>query len=89
MDGLVVEQLTSLDAYVSGQTPTMPRRGAWPARPKTAAGARFDPHFKTSSFGAAKALNEGLFHVLVLAFAVYLAVDGRISFGDLTLSILF
>ncbi|HEV8061222.1 MAG TPA: ABC transporter ATP-binding protein, partial [Gemmataceae bacterium] len=43
-----------------------------------------------SLFGCAKSLNEGFFHVIVLGLAIYLAVEGRISFGDiLTFSILF
>ena len=48
-------------------------------------------HFEMSLFGCAKALNEGLFHVLVLSLAIYLAVTGHgVSFGDvLTFSILF
>src|SRR5271170_6583176 len=47
-------------------------------------------HFQMSLFGCAKALNEGLVHILVLGFAIYLAVQGRITFGDvLTFSILF
>jgi ATP-binding cassette subfamily B protein len=49
-------------------------------------------HFKMSLFGCAKALNEGAFHVLVLALALYLAITrpGSFTFGDvLTYSILF
>jgi ATP-binding cassette, subfamily B, bacterial len=47
-------------------------------------------HIKMSLFGCAKALNEGLFHVLVLAAATYLAINRQISFGDiLTFSVLF
>ncbi len=48
--------------------------------------------FKMSLFGCWKALNEGFFHVLVLALALYLAITrpGAVSFGDvLTFSILF
>jgi ATP-binding cassette subfamily B protein len=47
-------------------------------------------HFEMSLYGCAKALNEGLFHIIVLAMATYLAINGRISFGDvLTFSVLF
>ena len=47
-------------------------------------------HFQMSLFGCAKALNEGLVHILVLGFSIYLAIQGRITFGDvLTFSILF
>ena len=33
-------------------------------------------------FGAAKALNEGFFHIIVLGMAIYLAVNGRANLGD-------
>src|SRR5436190_5017850 len=40
-------------------------------------------HFQMSLFGGAKALNEGFFHIVVLAVATYLAINGLISFGDI------
>ncbi len=47
-------------------------------------------HFEMSLYGCAKALNEGFFHIVVLALATYLAIDGKISFGDiLAFSVLF
>ena len=47
-------------------------------------------HFYMSLFGCAKALNEGFFHIVVLALATWLAINDRISFGDvLTFSVLF
>jgi ATP-binding cassette subfamily B protein len=47
-------------------------------------------HFEMSLYGCAKALNEGLFHVIVLGLATYLAIHERISFGDvLTFSVLY
>jgi len=47
-------------------------------------------HFEMSLYGCAKALNEGFFHILLLAVATYLAIHQRISFGDvLTFSVLF
>jgi ATP-binding cassette subfamily B protein len=47
-------------------------------------------HFQMSLFGAAKALNEGFFHIVVLGTAIYFAVQETISYGDvLTFSILF
>ncbi len=47
-------------------------------------------HFQMSLFGCAKALNEGFFHVVVLALATYLAINGQVTFGDiLTFSVLF
>ena len=47
-------------------------------------------HFQMSLFGCAKALNEGFFHVVVLASAIYFAAGGSIKFSDvLPFSILF
>ena len=47
-------------------------------------------HFQMSLFGCAKSLNEGFFHVVVLGLATYLAINGKVSFGDiLTFSVLF
>lgn len=47
-------------------------------------------HFEMSLYGCAKALNEGFFHILLLAFATYLAIHQQISFGDvLTFSVLY
>ncbi|WP_254512988.1 ABC transporter ATP-binding protein [Anatilimnocola floriformis] len=47
-------------------------------------------HFEMSVYGCLKALNEGFFHIIVLAMATYLAIHGKISFGDvLTFSVLF
>lgn len=47
-------------------------------------------NFEMSLYGCAKALNEGFFHILLLAVATYLAIHQRISFGDvLTFSVLF
>ena len=43
-----------------------------------------------SIFGAAKALNEGFFHIVVLGLATFLAIRGQISMGDvLAFSVLF
>ena len=42
-------------------------------------------HFQMALYGAAKALNEGFFHIVVLGLAIYLAVNGRISIGDVVM----
>src|SRR5262249_26387181 len=39
-------------------------------------------HVEMSLFGSGKAVNEGFFHVLVLAFAAYLLAQGRLKPGD-------
>jgi ATP-binding cassette, subfamily B, bacterial len=47
-------------------------------------------HFTMSLYGCLRSLNEGFFHICVLGMAVYLAVVGTISYGDiLTFSMLF
>jgi ATP-binding cassette subfamily B protein len=89
MDGTVVEQLTGLDYVRAADTHDLEvkrvARIAERARRK-----EMRHHFQMSLFGCAKALNEGLFHILVLSLGVYLAVQGRITFGDiLTFSMLF
>ncbi len=89
IDGIVVEQLNgseyirvadTLDAEIdrlSAATEKRRQREIW-------------HHFQMSLFGCAKALNEGLFHVIVLGLATYLAIHHQISFGDiLTFSVLF
>ncbi len=43
-----------------------------------------------SLFGSGKAINEGFFHLVVLAFAIYLLVHGGLRAGDiLTFSVLY
>ncbi len=47
-------------------------------------------HFQMSLYGSGKALNEGVFHVSVLALASYLAFQGTITVGEvLAFSVLF
>jgi ATP-binding cassette subfamily B protein len=89
MDGTIVEQLGGLDYIRAANTHRYEvQRVARAAEKKRAREIRH--HFQMSLFGCMKALNEGLFHILVIALAVYLAVEGEISFGDiLTFSMLF
>ena len=89
MDGTVVEQISGLDYIRAAHTHSREvKRVARAAEKRRAREIRH--HFQMSLFGSAKALNEGLFHIVVLALAIYLAVQGSISFGDiLTFSILF
>jgi ATP-binding cassette subfamily B protein len=89
MDGTIVEQLGGLDYIRAANTHQYEiRRVARAAEKKRAREIRH--HLDMSLFGCMKALNEGLFHILVIALAIYLAVAGEISFGDiLTFSILF
>jgi ATP-binding cassette subfamily B protein len=89
MDGTVVEQLGNLE-YVRVANTHAPEveRVARAAEQRRLTEIRH--HFHMSLFGCAKALNEGFFHILVLAAAVYFAIKGSISYGDVfTVSLLF
>jgi len=89
MDGTVVELLGGLDYVRAAHTGDYEmKRVAAAAEKRRALENRH--HFQMSLYGAAKAMNEAFFHILVLGLAMYLAVHGRISFGDiLTFSMLF
>jgi ATP-binding cassette subfamily B protein len=89
MDGIVVELLSGLDYVRAANTHDHEvTRLATVAEKRRAKETRH--LFQMSLFSCAKALNEGLFHILVLGFAVFLATHGRIQFGDiLTFSLLF
>lgn len=89
MDGTVVEQLSGIDYVRAANTIDLEvQRVAREAEKRRA--REIKHHFEMSLFGSAKALNEGFFHILVLAVSIWLAVHGSISFGDiLTFSILF
>jgi ATP-binding cassette subfamily B protein len=89
MDGTVVEQLGGLDYLRAANTHDLEvqrvARIAERGRKK-----EMRHHFQMSLFGCAKALNEGLFHILLLGLGIYLAARGEITFGDiLTFSMLF
>ncbi|MBY0523378.1 MAG: ABC transporter ATP-binding protein/permease [Gemmataceae bacterium] len=89
IDGAVVEQFGGIEYIRAADTCRSEMKRLGQAAEKRRA-KEIRHHFEMSLFGCAKALNEGLFHVLVLALAIYLAVQGEVSFGDvLTFSILF
>jgi ATP-binding cassette, subfamily B, bacterial len=89
MDGAVVELLTGLDFVRAANTLDYEMKHLSHVAEKRRR-QEIRHHFQMSLFGCAKALNEGFFHVVVLGLAIYLAVHGKISFGDiLTFSILF
>jgi ATP-binding cassette subfamily B protein len=89
MDGTVVELLTGIDYVRAANTHRQEvRRVARTAELQRSKEIRH--HFEMSLFGCGKALNEGFFHILVLALAVYLFVHGQIRFGDImTFSVLY
>jgi ATP-binding cassette subfamily B protein len=89
MEGTIVELLSGIDYVRAADTQRREvervARAAERRRVK-----EFRHHFQMSLFGCAKALNEGLFHILVLGGSIYLASAGMINYGDiLTFSMLF
>jgi ATP-binding cassette subfamily B protein len=78
MDGTVVELLGGMDYVRAANTHRYEvERVAAAAEKRRRRELRH--HFQMSLFGCGKALNEGLFHILVLALAIYLAVQGTKS----------
>jgi ATP-binding cassette subfamily B protein len=90
MDGTVVEQLSGMDYVRVANTQSHEiRRVAAVAEDRR--GKELRHQFQMSLFGCGKALNEGFFHIFVLAWSVYFAINGMIQFpGDiLVFSMLF
>ena len=75
IDGTVVEQLGGIDYIRAANThqheAQRVERAAEYRRAK-----ELRHHFEMSLFGSGKAINEGFFHLVVLAFAIYLFVHG-------------
>jgi ATP-binding cassette subfamily B protein len=89
IDGAVVEQLGGMEYVRAANTHTQEAERIARATEKRRA-REIRHHFQMALFGSAKALNEGFFHILVLALAISLAIGGTVSAGDvLTFSILF
>src|SRR5262249_41078563 len=89
IDGAVVEQLAGIEYVRAANTvPQEVRRLARATEKRR--GKEIRHHFEMSLFGCAKAPHEGLVHGLVLAGAIYYAINGVVSYGDvLTFSVLF
>jgi ATP-binding cassette subfamily B protein len=89
IDGAIVEQLGGIEYVRAANTyPQEIKRLARTAEKRRAMEIRH--HFQMSLFGCAKALNEGLFHILVLALAIFFTVSHRLEPGDVvTFSVLF
>ena len=89
MDGTVVEQLTGIDYVRAANTHRQElRRVEMTAEQRRVKEIRH--HFEMSLFGSGKALNEAIFHLLVIAFAIYLFFQRSIGYGDIMMfSILF
>jgi ATP-binding cassette subfamily B protein len=89
LDGTVVEQLGGLE-YIRAAN-TFPLEVS---RIKTAAGSRQDREMKhgfaMARFDWLKAINEGLFHIAILGFAIVLAAHGQLAYGQVfTFSMLY
>lgn len=89
IDGIVVEQLNGTEYIRAANTIGIEMNRLGRAVEKRRRREIWH-HFQMSLFGCAKALNEGLFHVIVLGLATYLAINQQLSYGDiLTFSVLF
>ena len=89
LDGTVVEQLGGLEYIRAANTYPLEV-----ARVEAAAGSRQDREARhgiaMAKFDWMKAVNEGLFHVAIIGYAVLLGAHGEIPFGKvLTFSVLF
>jgi ATP-binding cassette, subfamily B, bacterial len=82
MDGSVVELLGGLDYVRVANTHALELKRFAHTAEKTRR-TELKHHIAMALFGSAKALTEGFFHLVVLASAVYLAVNGYTSFGDI------
>ncbi|HTU20017.1 MAG TPA: ABC transporter ATP-binding protein [Gemmataceae bacterium] len=89
IDGAIVEQLSGIEYVRAANTYAQEiKRLARAAEKRRAMEIRH--HFQMALFGSGKALNEGLFHVILLAAAIYFAIYGPLTAGDVvTFSMLF
>ena len=82
LDGTVTEQLGGMDYIRAADTHSGEiRRVEQVTEHRRAKELRHQ--FQMSLFGSAKAINEGFFHLVVLATAIYLLASGRIAAGDI------
>jgi ATP-binding cassette subfamily B protein len=89
IDGAVVEQLGGVEYVRAANTLKQEMKRLAEATEKRRR-REVRHHFEMSLYGCAKALNEGFFHVIVLALAIWLTMHGQISAGDvLAFSVLF
>jgi ATP-binding cassette subfamily B protein len=89
LGGMVVEQLGGVEYIRAAHTEAFEVQRL-DRTAKQLSGLQVRHYFEMSLFGCAKALNEGCFHILVIACAAYFAMRHAISFGDiLSLSMLF
>ncbi len=89
VDGTVVEQLGGIEYIRAAHTEEFEVQRL-DGTANELRGLQVRHYFEMSLFGCAKALNEGCFHIIVIACAAYFAMRHAISVGDiLSLSMLF
>jgi ATP-binding cassette subfamily B protein len=89
MDGTVIEQLGGMD-YIRAANTNRREVGRVEKVAEHRRAKELRHQFEMSLFGSGKAINEGFFHVAVLAAAIYLLVHGGLRAGDiLTFSVLY
>jgi ATP-binding cassette subfamily B protein len=89
IDGTVVEQLGGIDYIRAANTHQAEAERVGQAAERRRS-TELRHHFQMSLFGSGKAINEGFFHLVVLAYAVYLLVNGTVLPGEiLTFSVLY
>jgi ATP-binding cassette subfamily B protein len=81
IDGAVVEQLGGME-YVRAANTGQQEIDRLAQATERRRNMEVRHQVQMSFFGSAKAMNEGLFHVLVLAVAIHMAIQGRITYGD-------
>src|SRR5947209_6279086 len=79
IDGAVVEQLGGIEYVRAANTQQLEGRRMARATEKRRT-REIRHHFQMSLFGSAKALNEGLFYIAVIALSIYLYAHDQINF---------
>ena len=89
MDGTVTEQFCGMD-YIRAANTHRGEMGRVEEVAEQRRAKELRHQFEMSLFGSGKAINEGFFHLVVLASAIYLLVHGGLAAGDiLTFSVLY
>jgi ATP-binding cassette, subfamily B, bacterial len=89
MDGMIVEQLSGIDHVRASNTHAQEvSRVSRAAEDRRAREVRH--HTTMAMYGSVKALNEAFFHLVVIALAIWLAMSGKATIGDILIfSMLF
>jgi ATP-binding cassette subfamily B protein len=89
IDGTVVEQLGGID-YIRAANTHQIETGRVERAAEQRRASELRHHFQMSLFGSGKAINEGFFHLVVIAYAIYLLLHGAVLPGEiLTFSVLY